>query len=214
MFLLPFFKFQQTILYSLEEIYFALLLFPVLWVMLKKQLLFFSGIMFSIIILNRLSYVFLCAGLFFWWIIQNKYETKNYLKIVLGFIGGSLFILTPFIIVSGKSFFETNFVINSFIDTTYLKGNNPVMTYIQGMIPLINKWTGKIILSVIILILIFLFSFILSKNNEANPFWNISFAALLIFTVLFTPLYSSGDYILSVIIPLFFAISFNSRREF
>jgi hypothetical protein len=212
-FLLPYFKFQHTIFYSLEEIYYAMVLFPFLWMMLKKQFLFLAGVVFSIIILSRLSYVFLCAGLFFWWIIQNKYYTKDYLKIILGFIGGVLLILTPFIIISGKSFFETNFIINSFIDTTDLKGYNPVLTYIQGMSPLIDKWMGKIILSVFILILIFLFSLILSKNKEANPFWNISFAAFLIFTTIFTPFFSSGDYILSMIIPLFFAVSFNSKID-
>lgn len=210
-FLLPVFKFQHTVLYSLEELYYVLLLFPLLWVMLKKQYFFFSGILFSVIILSRLSYLFLCAGLFFWWITQYRYDFENYLKIFLGIIIGVLLILTPFIIISGKSFFEANFIINSLIETSTLKGYNPAIESIQGIGLLIGKWAGKILLSVIVLILISLFNVVLSKEKIANPFWNISFAALLAFTTVFTPLYSSEDYFLSMIIPSFFAISFSPK---
>lgn len=212
--LLPVFKFQHTILYGLEELYYALLLFPLLWIMLKRQLFFLSGIAFSIIILSRLSYLFLCAGMFFWWIIQYKYYSKNYLKILGGFIIGVLLILIPFIVISGKSFFESNFIINSFLDTNALRGNNLAILYIQGIELYIGNWAGKIFLSVIILILIFLFNLVLSRNKETNPFWHMSFASLLAFTIIFTPLYSSEDYILSMIIPLFFAISFNPKINY
>lgn len=211
LFLIPLFGFQHTIFYSLDELYYTLILFPILLWLLKKNLLFLSGIVFSIIFFNRLSYVFLCIGMYFWWLVKNEWKLKNNLKILLGFIFGSISILLPFIVISGDSILEKNFILNSFIKN--IKGNNKIFIFVNELGNFFGYHFGIILISIIIIVIILIFSIMAKRHKLNNPFWNISFSALLAFTVSFTPVISA-DYILSLIIPLFYVIAFSFPLNF
>ena len=211
LFLMPIMGFQHTIFYSLDEMYYALILFPLILYLLRRNKFFFSGFIFSVIFFNRLSYIFLCAGLYFWWLIKNGLNLKNNLKISLGFFFGTICILLPIIIISGNSLFQKNFILNSFLKS--IKGNNQVFSFIKEIGGFFNYQIGQILISFCVIILIFLFSIGTNKSNKDNPFWNISFAALLAFSIIFVPVFSA-DYILSLIIPLFYGIAFSPFSVF
>lgn len=210
LFLIPSLGYQRTIYYSLDEMYYVLILFPILLFVLNKKKFFLAGFIFSIIVLSRLSYIFLSAGLYFGWVLKHKFIVKNQLKILFGFFTGILLILFPFILVSGPSIFKHNFINNSIINSEIYQSHNYLFKIIREFSMSHGSFTTDLILvSFITLLLIFLFSITLSKHKLANPFWDVAFASLLTFNIPFYPIYE-GDYILSMTIPLLFLISWSS----
>jgi hypothetical protein len=133
LFLIPVLGFLGTINFSLDEIYYALIFFPVLFYVLNKKLFYFAGFLFALIILSRLSYVFLSAGFYFGWIFSKGWETKNQIKLFTGFFVGLVLVLTPFLWVSGSSIFKQNFLTNSIINSEAVKSNNPIFSLIRGI---------------------------------------------------------------------------------
>lgn len=208
LFLIPILGFQRTINFSLDEIYYALIFFPVLIFVLNKNLFYFAGFLFALIILSRLSYVFLSAGFYFGWIFSRGWETKNQIKLCTGFFVGIVLVLTPFLWVSGSSIFQQNFITNSIINSEAVKSNNQIFSFVRAIGDSIAFPMGWILVGLITLLIIYFFSLIISRHYLPNPFWNVSFAALLTFTIPFSP-FNEGDYTLSLIIPAFYAIAFS-----
>ena len=152
--------------------------------------------------------------MYFWWLIKNGWNLKNNLKILLGFIVGSISILLPFFVISGDNILKNNYILNSFLRNT--EGNNKLFTFITGMGEVFGNKAELIFINTIVIGFISLFSIAAKNHCLNNPFWNISFASLLAFTVSFIPVFSA-DYILSLVIPLFYAIAFTptlSLKEF
>lgn len=211
LFLIPSLGFQHTIFYSLDELYYTLILFPIVLWFLRKNLLFLAGILFSIIFFNRLSYVFLCVGMYFWWLVRDEWKWKSNLKILSGFILGSIAICLPFFVISGNTILEKNFILNSFLKS--IKGNNKIFLLINELGKLLGYHLGILFISSAIIVIILIFSILAKRHQFNNPFWNISFSALLAFSVSFTPVFSA-DYILSLMIPLFYVIAFSPSLNF
>jgi hypothetical protein len=197
--------FLHTQLWSLEELYYPMLLYPLLWWAVLRDRPRVAGSLAALILLGRLSYLFPLAAFAGWACFRERDGWRFILHMVPAAIITVGVVLLPFLLVGGEAFWSDNFIRNAI--------NTGGVSEIKNPLCQLQAWlhelpAAKTILSISLLGVLAGGGFLLRGQKPATPFWHMAAASLLAHTVIFLP-QNPGDYILLFMIPALFAISFS-----
>jgi hypothetical protein len=214
LFMFPDTGFGYTMFWANEELYYPLLLFPLSLWMSKRHWFFGCGLLLSIIILGRLSYVFGVAGFMLWFICSTSNPIRPLLRMGLGLLVGMSCILAPFLIIGGQEFIERNFLYNALAIRSTATWSNPVFRVIADVTALAgDKWTSALG-SVLALVILSTVTVTMRTTGTRHPFWHVALGGFLAHTIVFAP---GTDYlncyILTIMIPAFLGIAFSESRH-
>ena len=82
--LFPWMEFIHTWHWSLDELYYAAILSPLVWLALMKDKLMLAGFLAAYMVFNRFSYAYAVFAIGFWWILRERRRVQEYLWIVAG----------------------------------------------------------------------------------------------------------------------------------
>ena len=77
-------EFIHTWHWSLDELYYAAILSPLVWLALMKDKLMLAGFLAAYMVFNRFSYAYAVFAIGFWWILRERRRVQEYLWIVAG----------------------------------------------------------------------------------------------------------------------------------
>ncbi len=208
LFMFPETEFVTVLTWSLEELYYPLLLFLAAWWMTGRRWYFAVGLLLAFVVLVRLSYVFAVAGFLLWFTFQTDSPLKPLLKVGAGVAAGAIGILLPFALVGGQNFWARNFLTIALGAASGGGAENVLFNQIQAVGELIPGPARVIYTAGVIGLILVVAAFLARHLRLSHPFWHVSLGALLAHTILFSP-GNQADYILTIVIPTFFAVAFS-----
>jgi hypothetical protein len=111
--LLPWTGVLHTLHWSLDELYYAVILLPVLWFLLERRWLVWAGVLMGFMCFSRLVYVFGLIGVGLWWLSRRSDNWKQAWRLVLGALLYMVPVLALFYGLGGHDFVMANFWKNS-----------------------------------------------------------------------------------------------------
>ncbi len=208
LFLMPETLFLHTMNWSLEELYYPTLLFPVLWWTARRRLDLVTGVIAASILLVRPSYAFPLIGFVLWSLLHQKSSWISLLKMGVSTAAATVVILLPFLFVGGADFFKHNFWRHAVARHGFGATHNVVLDQIATWRALFPD--SRLFDLFVIAGLLGIVSVILRRIPLRHPFWHMALGALLAHTIAFTPKHPK-DYMLTVVIPAFFAVAFRDK---
>ena len=207
LFVIGIFGFTHTLFWGLEEFYFPYLFVMFAYWSIIRCRYILSGILLMIAVLFRFNYVFIILGFLMWYSLNKEFSIKIFLKIGVGAIIGTIIILTPFILVGGRDFLESNPFTLAFAMSGL--ANWPANNVFFRLLNFLGRNVGEDWLRIIKLVIVVVLLSIASINLRRlhHPFIHITFAAFLSISVFWISPEVPNDYILLIIIPAFIAIS-------
>lgn len=200
----PRFGFFHTLHWSLDELYFAAILSPLLWLTLCRKKLALAGLVGAFMVFARLSYAPAVISAGFWWLLNGKHTLSDFLKIILGGIG---YILSAFAVcwmVGGTAFLSENFWENSQM-APLSDNNNLVTSFLSSLLDILPQGTLGSGLCILFFCIIVAFAL----REIPHPFYHMAIASALAHTIAFSPGFPM-DYQLTFLIPLMYGLCFSS----
>ncbi|MEK7325423.1 MAG: hypothetical protein AAB217_09240, partial [Chloroflexota bacterium] len=208
LFMFPETEFVTVLTWSLEELYYPLLLFLAAWWMTGRRWYFAVGLLLAFVVLVRLSYVFAVAGFLLWYAFQADSPLKPLLKMGAGVVAGAVGILLPFALVGGQNFWARNFLTIALGAAGGGGAENVLFNQIQELGRLIPGPARIVYTAGVIGLILVAAAFLARRLRLSHPFWHVALGALLAHTLLFNS-GTRADYILPIVLPTFFAVAFS-----
>lgn len=213
--LLGWLSLEHTMYWSLEELYYPLLLFPVAYTLAMRKQEWGIGALAAVAIWSRLNYVFLWIGFSLWYLSVFSLDRRRLLWTGLGFLITSLVILLPFVLVGGQDLLSANPWIHAlgFSMATWPK-TNFVFHALNQMSAQFGVETMRWLKLVTTLILVSGAAWRLNAARVSHPFWHIAVSAFVAHTVFWLPAYPwSRDYALMFVLPAMLGISMTPTKS-
>ena len=199
--------FQQTLGWSLDELYYPYLFFGLSYVCLRRGWFVASGALLASTVLFRASYVFTVVAFVGWLVLAGPRTRREFVRLAAGGVAAILLVLTPFVVIGGQEFMT----LNAFTVAYGMSGANqwPPTNPIFGGLNFVAANVGPLWLLLVKLALIGGALTAVSRRLRAvdHPFWHIAVAGLLTYTVVWHPDQRGVDYALAVVLPAFMAIA-------
>jgi hypothetical protein len=205
------FGFRHTLYWSLEELYFPILLFAFAYLCLQRNGFLLAGALLFTTAMFRLNYVFLIIAFLLWYFYHCSTPLKGLIWMTLGGILASLLVLAPFIIVAGKEFVHQNpflFALKASGSTDWTP-NNPIFISLRLLSRLVGSRAMRLVKLLLIVPPLMWFSW--KAPDLDHPFWHLTLAALLTLLFAWFPSSLPTDYELFLILPAFLGIAFSDR---
>lgn len=212
LFVIGVFEFNHTLFWSLEELYFPYILFPIaFWLAIRKRWIL-VGVILSSTVFFRLNYLFVVIGFLLWFLFNEEYQLNDILRIGLGAVVAGLLILLPFIIVGGQDFLNHNPFIHAISLASSGSFPNNNILY-QGMNYLGNLFGIRLLQAMKLLIFLGIMLLLAVRlRSTSHPYWHITAAAFMAQTIAWVSRQFPEDYELFFILPLFLAISHTNKE--
>jgi hypothetical protein len=201
--------FNHTLFWSLDELYFAMLIFPLAWWSVTRQHDILTGILLALPPLFRINYAFLLMGFILWFLFKEGVQLRRLAKMALGAFVTAGIILLPFLLVGGKEFLQSNPLTMSFafIKTSIWPANNVFFRFLNYLSRNLGSMPMQVIklglTTIVMLVIAGLF------RKSPHPFWHLAAAGLLAHTIVWFSR-PALDYQLMFIAPAFMAVAFTS----
>jgi len=201
----PWFGFRHSLHWSLDELYFAAILSPLLWLALSRKKLVIAGGIGGAMALARLSYAPAVIAVGFWWILKERPPVKHLLRVAIGGSSYVLGMLGVFWLIGGHEFLEKNFWRNSKMGALHNE-SNPVSSTLSSALEALPK--GTVGSTALVLGITLLASF--AMRRLPHPFYHMAVASVLAHTIAFSPGYPM-DYQLIFLIPALYGLCFSKN---
>ena len=181
---LPWFGFLHTLQWSLDELYYAAVLSPLLWLALSCEKPILAGVFGGAMVFARLSYApaVIAAGL--WWVISARPSPRNLLRVAFGGFGFAIAVVSLFWLVGGHEFLRHNLWKNSL-----------------AVLP-----NSDLRSTILVLVLTTLAALVMRRLH--HPFYHMAVASVFAHTIAFSPGYPQ-DYQLIFLIPALYGLCFS-----
>ena len=196
----PWTGFLHTLHWSLDELYYAAILLPVLWLLLERRWLVWAGALMGFMLFSRLVYAYGLAGVGLWWLGQHRDNWKALWRIAAGaglYLAATLFI---FYLIGGHAFLTANFWKNSQMTGLVSDAN-----WLAASLSWLRNLTQPPLAYLLVCLLLAPASLLLRRVR--HPFYHFALGVFLACTVAFAPP-APADYALLFVIPLCYAIAF------
>lgn len=200
----PWFGFLHTLHWSLDELYYAAVLSPLLWLAFARERPLLAGAIGGAMAFARLSYApaVIAAGL--WWVLRARPSLRSVLRVALGGLGYAMAIVSFFWIVGGHEFLHQNFWKNSQMGSVH-DSSNLVASVLSSALEMLPKGT----LGSAMLLLVVTSLAALAMRRLQHPFYHMAVASVLAHTIAFSPVYPM-DYQLTFLIPALHGFCFST----
>lgn len=199
-------NFMHTWHWSLDELYYAAILSPLVWLALTKDRLVLAGFLASFMVFSRLGYAYAVFAIGLWWIMRERRRAQEYLRIAAGAMVFCVPMLLLLYAIGENEFIHHNFINNSLLNGLSDQSNWLVhsVTYLLEIFP--DPTMGS---AVIIIGILFAASF--GMRSIPHPFFHMALGLFLAHTIAYSPL-SSNDYMLVWMIPVMYGIAFSNNE--
>jgi hypothetical protein len=194
--------FIHTWHWALDELYYAAILSPALWLALKYRRPLLAGCLCGFMLFSRLSYAFAILPVGLWWLLRERRRLRECLLFASGGVLYCLFAIVLLYMNGGHDFVHANFLLNSQVGGLSSHSNWLVhsITVTLHFLPHGNIGNALVISAILLLAC-------LGMRTIAHPFFHMGLGLLLAHTIGFSPGYTN-DYILVFIIPVMYGIAF------
>lgn len=202
MMLLPWTGFIHTWHWALDELYYAAILSPLLWLALRHRHFLTAGCLCGFMLFSRLSYAFAILPIGLWWLLSERRRLRECLLLAAGGMLYCLPVLAVLYMIGTHDFLHANFFLNSQVGGLSNHANWLVhsITIVLRYLPRGNAGSALVISTIILLTS-------LGMRSVSHPFFHIGLGLLLAHTIGFSPGYTN-DYILVFVIPAMYGIAF------
>ena len=200
--LIPLTGFTYTWHWALDELYYAAILTPLVWLALRQRHLVVAGSLCGFMLFSRLGYAFAILPLGLWWLLSERRRMRECMLLAAGGMSYCLFMLVILFMIGGRDFLHANFLLNSRVaclsnDSNWLSHS---LTAALSILP--HGMAGStMVLSIIILLAS------IGMRAIPHPFFHIALGLLLAHTIGFSP-GNANDYKLIFVIPVMYGIAF------
>ncbi len=201
--LLPASTFFHTMFWSLDELYWAAIISPLLWIALNRQMFATAGTVAALMVLSRLSYAFGVLAVGLWWLLQERRKPTSIVRLAAGGFGTTAFAVVTLWMIGGQSFWARNFVRNVPSEPLHSTANS-VSAAITSMI----HGRGSQQWGPALLVLALTFALSLGLRHQRQPFLHMAVAMLLAHTITFSP-GAPNDYLMAFLIPAMYGEAFS-----
>lgn len=206
LFATPWLGFLHTLHWSLDELYYAAILSPLIWLMFVRKKYFIAGMACGAMILSRVSYLFTVIAIVLWWVLAVYPSLKSLFVVAFGSGVFIVAILGLFLAVGGNDFIQHNFWVNAQAVTKHSGGR-----FLAGDFDsILNLLMGEMMLRAILVVLAIM-ALAYPLRRLFNPFYLMTIASLLAHTILFSP-NNPSDYQLIIVIPAIYGYVFSNKE--
>jgi hypothetical protein len=205
--LFPWMGFIHTWHWALDELYYAAMLSPLVWLALRHRQFLVAGCVCGFMLFSRLSYAFAILPVGLWWLMSERRRARECMLLIAGGISYCLFMLIVLYMIGGHDFLHANFFLNSQIGSLSDHSNwlTHSLTVALSVLPRGNVGSA-VVISVIVLIAS------IGMRAIPHPFFHIAIGLLLAHTIGFSPGYAN-DYILVLVIPAMYGVAFSNADK-
>ena len=196
---LPVSGFFYTLMWGLDELYYAAILSPVMWIALKRKKNFFAGLYAGFMLLSRPSYLFAVLAIGAWWLQAERRNVKDALSV---FVGSAFYIVLSlgiFWLIGGTDFLHNNFLLNAQIilanDSSHIGGLSFAIRAAIALLAVLATCAASIPL-----------------RRLDHPFYHVALAMLLAHTFVFAPPVPES-FVMLIVIPACYGAVFQNRRQ-
>ena len=201
--LFPWMGFLHTLHWSLEELYYAAILLPLLWALLSRRWLFWAGVLMGFMFFSRLAYVYGLVGVGLWWLWQSRENWRDVWRIVTGATVYIAVTLLIFYFIGGHDFLTANFWKNS-----QMSGLASDANWLAASLSWLRNLAQPPLAYLLVCLLLLPVSWLLRRVS--HPFYHFALGSFLAITVAFAPPWPA-DYILLMLIPLLYGVAYHER---
>jgi hypothetical protein len=196
------FGFLHTLHWSLDELYYAAILSPLLWLSLIRGRFGLVGVVGGFMVLSRLSYApaVLASGL--WWLLRERRSFRSVRSVALGGAAFAAAVIGLFWMVGGQEFLHANFWTTSQMGSLSSHGN-PVTALLSSALRVLPAGPPGSMIVVFLLTALAA----LAMRRCAHPFYHMAVASLFAHTIAFSPDHPR-DYQLAILIPALYGLCF------
>lgn len=200
----PWFGFLHTLHWSLDELYYAAVLSPLLWLAFSRDKLILAGVVGAAMAFSRLSYAPAVIATGLWWVLRERPSFRRLIRVVLGGLGYAIAVVGFFWMVGGHEFLNQNFWKNSQMGSVR-DSSNLVSSVLSSVLEALPKGTLG---STMLVLAITAFAALVMRRLQ-HPFYHMAVASVLAHTLAFSPRYSM-DYQLIFLIPSLYGLCFST----
>jgi hypothetical protein len=212
-FLLGWFDIEHTMYWSLEELYYPILMLALACLLVRRKVWWGVGAFWAAAILTRPNYAFLVVGFGLWYLLSHPLDRRAIGRMAVGFSAAAILILLPFVVVGGKDLLTNNpwrFAIG-FAGAAWPDTNFVFRLLNQVAASFGPSLTTGLKLAVALLLLVGI-AWALRNARLDHPFWHVTAAALIAHTVVWLPAQFPSDYTLLFVLPAMLAIAMTPGR--
>lgn len=217
--LFPFMNFIHTWTWSLDELFYAAVFSPLVWLSLSHRRFVLAGFLASYLVFARVSYVYAVLAIGLWWMMRERRRLKEYLRLGAGALLYAVPVLTCLLVNGGDDFVERNFVRNSqsggitdysqWIGFSQFEGLSDHTNWlVHAVSSLLDIFPSRTMGSAVIIIAVMVFAS-LGMRTLRHPFFHIGLALFLAHTIAFSPVFPQ-DYMLIWVIPVMYGIAYSA----
>lgn len=217
--LFPFMNFMHTWTWSLDELFYAAVFLPLIWLSLSHRQFMLAGFLASFMIFARLSYVYAVLAIGLWWVMQERRRIQELLRIGAGALLYAVPLLVLLLAVDGGDFIERNFIRNSqsggiadysqWIGLAQFEGLSDHSNWlVHSVSSVLDIFPSRTLGSAIIIIAVMVLAS-LGMRTLKHPFFHIGLALFLAHTIAFSPVFPQ-DYMLIWVIPVMYGIAYST----
>jgi hypothetical protein len=199
--------------WSQDELYYGYLALGMSYVCLRRGSLTLAGALLGSTILFRASYLIPAAAVFGWFALEKTPSRRDVLHLGLGGAIAALVILVPFLIVGGNDFLARNAftVAYEMARANVWPPGTPVLGPLRRLTESVSPWV-VLVTKIGVVGAVLAFVTLRLRSTTDHPFWHVTVAGLLTYTVVWHPGQRGMDYALAVVLPAFMAIACTSRE--
>jgi hypothetical protein len=200
--LFPWMRFIHTWHWALDELYYAAILLPCLWLAFRWKRMFLAGCLCGFMVFSRLGYAFgvLAAG--FWLLLNERTPRRHFVRLVGGAALYGVATIVLFSAIGGRDVAHANFLSNSVAIPLSTQAN-----WLAGSISAVLRFLPAGLLGGSVVTVAILFLGCLGMRSTEHPFFHVALGLLLAHTVVFSPPYPN-DYVLLFVLPGMYGIAF------
>jgi len=200
----PWFGFLHTLHWSLDELYYAAVLSPLLWLAFSRDKPILAGVVGGAMAFARLSYAPAVIATGLWWVLRSRPRLRNLLHVALGGLCFAVAVLAILWVVGGHEFLHNNFWRNSQMGS--LRDNSNFLSL--SLSSVLNVLPDGTLGSTILVLFLTALAALAMRRLE-HPFYHMTVASVLAHTIAFSPGYPR-DYQLIFLIPALYGLCFSS----
>lgn len=212
-FVLGLFSFTHTLFWSLEELFFPVLMLPLIYWAAKSRRYFWVGFLLGVMVMVRLNYLFVALAILLWLVYRPGFSPKKQGPALLGGLAGIGLVLLPFVLVGGREFWSANPLITAFSMSASeaWPHNNFLFEALNRVGSLVGDHAMRLIKLLFTALILWLAAIRLKRIE--HPFWHVTAAAFLAQTIAWLSAAQSADYELFFILPALLALAWTRKTN-
>jgi hypothetical protein len=208
---LGYFSLQHTRYWSLEELSYATLLFPLAWLSFQRGHVMWTGAVLSLAILSRASYVFSCAG-FMLWLRNEPRLRRQWIRLAAGGLVTLTLTALAFLTLLGPRFTDASPMGIALAKSTHSwPRSNWIFACLDVTASALPSWLRNPWKLVLCGAIMWTTARGLRRVGVRHPLWHVAIGNLIAFTIGTWAGRISMDYVGPLVVSGFLAVAFSQR---